>query len=270
MALDRHESISVFNIDGTSGLVLCCEHASYRIPQRLGGLVAPEDSRRHIAWDPGACGVAAILSRLLDATLISSTVSRLVIDCNRDPADADSISVISETTEIPGNRDITAEERARRIRDVYNPFHHALAEVLDAKATKKSVGLASIHSFTPNFRGIRRPWDVGIIFDDNDGFARPIVNDLKRCKSRNGNILCVGVNEPYSPRDRVYHTIGRHASSLGRPGLMIEIRNDLIADAADQEWWADMFANILSCAITRGDVPVTASDAMTSRIARGS
>src|SRR6218665_471531 len=72
------------NAGGASPFVLACDHASNRIPEKYGDLgLSPRQRLMHIAWDPGALPVALRLSERLDAPLVFSNVSRLVIDCNR-------------------------------------------------------------------------------------------------------------------------------------------------------------------------------------------
>ncbi|MGD9919834.1 MAG: N-formylglutamate amidohydrolase [Pseudorhodoplanes sp.] len=233
------------NPDGASPLVLCCEHASNHVPSRFDLGLRPRDIERHIAWDPGAYGVARALAGLLDAVLVSSTVSRLVIDCNRNPLDENSIPVISETTVIPGNRELTAAERERRISEVYRPFHTALGAAVDRKEATCRVALVSIHTFNPSYRGVVRPWLVGILFDRDERLSRPLIDALQQRATMHAHSgLLVGINEPYSPKDRVYHTLDRHAQSRGRPNVMIEIRNDLVATAADQQRWGELLGNI--------------------------
>lgn len=243
--LNHADAVVIENLSGACPLVLACDHASNHVPERFAGLgLSPADLARHIAWDPGALGVARAIGARLDATLVASGRSRLIIDCNRDPSAADSIPLISETTEIPGNRALPADERRRRIAEVYEPFHGALDSVLAAKESKGPVALVSIHSFTPIYRGVERPWPIGVLFDVDQRLSHPIIERL----SARGD-LNVGVNQPYSPRDGVYHTLDRHGQSRGRPTAMIEIRNDLIATPEDELDWgarlADSLAEIL-------------------------
>src|ERR1700751_5425623 len=114
----------VDNADGAGPYVIVCEHASNFIPARFGNLGLPEtDLQRHIAWDPGALGVAHVLARELDSPLVSCAVRRLLIDCNRDPSVFDAITAKSEDTVIPGNAGLSPEERQARVREIYEPFH---------------------------------------------------------------------------------------------------------------------------------------------------
>jgi predicted N-formylglutamate amidohydrolase len=243
--LHRHASSGsarVTNREGRSPSVIVCDHASNVIPQEYGtlGLDAAE-LKRHIAWDPGALPVAERMAAALDAVLVQSCVSRLIIDCNR-PLDApDLIPAVSEATEIPGNRNLDGAERAKRIALAHAPFHEAIDGVVceRLKAGRQTL-IVSIHSFTPVYKKVRRPWHIGIIHDDDRRLAGPLIDAL------NAMNVVVGVNEPYSPADRVYYTLERHARSRGLPCAMIEIRNDEIANVEQQKEWAGRLARIFA------------------------
>ena len=244
--LDTVEDIAdpaiVENAGGSGDFVLVCDHASNRFPAEYGFLGLPPAAREaHIAWDPGALGVSRHLSRLLDAPLVYSTVSRLVIDCNR-PLDApDLIATVSETTAIPGNASLSSAERRRRIAAVHKPFHDAIDELVDRRlSARRATALIGMHSFTPAYRGVRRTWEVGIIFDRNRRLADRLIDGLRAER------LNVGVNEPYSPADRVYYTLSRHAEARGLDCAMIEIRNDLVHGAEEQASWARRLAKMVS------------------------
>ncbi|PRH84353.1 N-formylglutamate amidohydrolase [Labrys okinawensis] len=235
------DSAIVDNGRGRGEYVLVCEHASNFVPPRFGKLgLSDADLQRHIAWDPGALGVARVMARELDAPLVSCAVSRLVIDCNRDPSVFDAITLKSEGTVIPGNADLSDAERARRIQEVYEPFHAGVAAAVAAKRHAGPAAIIGIHSFNPVYNGVQRPWHVGILFDRDESLSGPMIAALREDAS-----LVVGVNEPYSPGDRVYHTLDRHGQSQGLPSVMIEIRNDLLATPNQQEEWGMKLATIL-------------------------
>ncbi len=234
--------VVTINAAGASPFVLVCDHASNRIPERLGSLgLMPHQRLMHIAWDPGALPVSLRMAELLDSTLVEAGVSRLAIDCNR-PLDApDLIPQISETTLVPGNAALAQAERAERIALSWQPFHDTIESLVDERlAAGRETRLVTIHSFTPVYNGVARPWEIGIIHDDDERLSAPLIAALEAQKR-----FTVGRNEPYSPADRVYFTLERHARSRGLPCTMIEIRNDEIADAAGQAKWADLLAGIL-------------------------
>lgn len=237
------EPVRISNRQGRSPYVLVCDHASNFIPASYASLgLGPADLIRHIAWDPGALPVAARMAERLDAVLVESCVSRLMIDCNR-PLDApDLISPISETTRIPGNADMSAVEREARIALSWTPFHEAVEDVvMEREGQRLETLLVSVHSFNPVYRGVARPWEIGIIHDDDVRLAAPLIDALQRVPG-----LTVGINQPYSPADRVYYTLERHGRSRGLACAMIEIRNDEIARADGQWKWADLLSDIFS------------------------
>jgi predicted N-formylglutamate amidohydrolase len=239
----EREPVEVYNPRGASPYVLVCDHASNRIPAGYGSLGLSEDAlSSHVAWDPGAEPVARIMAEALDAVLVSSTVSRLVVDCNR-PLDApDLMPALSETTVIPGNRDLSTKEREARVAMAHAPFHAAIEAVVEARlAAGRPTRIVSVHSFTPVYRGVARPWHVGILHDDDERLSLPMISALTSMEG-----VTVGDNQPYAPADRVYYTLERHARSRELPCAMIEIRNDAIADADGQDLWAARLAGILS------------------------
>jgi predicted N-formylglutamate amidohydrolase len=239
---DSRPSIAEHNRDGKGQFVIVCDHASNNVPPDFGGLgLEAADLLRHIAYDPGALGVAKEMSRRLDAPLVCGGVSRLVIDCNRPLDASDLIAEISETTAIPGNAGLTQAERDARILQFYDPFHAAVASALSRKTSRGlAPGVIAVHSFNPSYKGVSRPWEIAIIHDDDDAWAQGIVDRLRALGG-----LAVGVNQPYSPKDRVYHTLERHARSRGLPAVMIEVRNDEIADEKSQQRWGGLLAGIV-------------------------
>ena len=224
---------AIVNANGTSPHVLICEHASNRIPKALGKLgLADDDLNRHIAFDIGAEGTARILSKLLDAPLILQRYSRLVFDCNRPPESDSAMPAISEIFEIPGNRNLTPPAKLARTRDISRPFHRAIEEFVDARACDgRHTILTSIHSFTRIYAGKSRDLDVGFLFDRDAWLANFLIKTFPAEKAR--------LNEPYGPKNGVMYLMNLHAAPRGLKHVMIEICNDLIADHAGQNAWAN-------------------------------
>ncbi|MGE0007407.1 MAG: N-formylglutamate amidohydrolase [Parvibaculaceae bacterium] len=239
---DEGGTVIVVNENGPSPVVLVCEHAGKVIPRSLGSLgLQPEDLTRHIAWDIGAEAVARGLAQALDAPLVLQRYSRLVYDCNRPPDTPDAMPAVTETTRVPGNEHLTPEGRLARILDIYRPFHDEVARLLDERAAR---GLASffvtIHSFTPVYKGVRRMLDLGVLHDRDTRLADRLIASFGRMKD-----VAVRRNEPYGPQDGVCHTLNLHAETRGLPYAMLEIRNDLIAEAAGQRQWTERIAGAL-------------------------
>jgi len=234
--------VNVEQATGDSPFVLTCDHAGTRLPRRLGNLgLSAAQLRRHIAWDIGAGDLAEALRLRLGATLVSQTYSRLVIDCNRPPQVAASIPVISENTAIPGNQGITAVDAEMRRREIFDPYHDAIRRQLDRRqqAGLDSV-LVSVHSFTPVFKGLSRPWHIGILFNRHRALADRLLGLLAEARE-----LKVAENRPYSVSDDTDYTIPVHGERRGIAHVMLEIRNDLIVESAGQLEWAERLADLL-------------------------
>lgn len=235
-------AVAVDNPRGRGPFVLVCDHASNWVPPGLAHLGLPEhELSRHIAWDPGALELARLLAGQLDAPLVHATISRLVLDVNRDPTHPGSVVTVSEDTVIPGNQQITAQERARRVRDIYEPYHQALAGVIDAALAGPSVPrIVSIHSFTPVYRREPRPWHIGVLSGEDRRMADPLLHWL-----RSDNELVVGDNQPYAPTDGVYHTLNRHCAAQNLQSVLLELRADLLAEACSRERWCHRLSEAL-------------------------
>ena len=165
----------------------------------------------------------------------------MVVDCNRSLEFPDAFTEFSEDTRIPGNVGLGEEDKALRVAEIWKPFHDAIDAVIENRiASGLQTVLVTIHSFTPVYRGVSRPWDVGVIFDRDRRLADAVIRSLRQDPD-----LSVGINQPYSPADRVFYTIDRHATPHGLPAVMIEIRNDIIAAEASQRHWAEKLASIL-------------------------
>ena len=229
---------------GRGPMLLLCDHASNFIPEIFDSLGLDQKSLDdHIAWDSGAAGVTRCISDLLDCPAILTTASRLLIDCNRDPADWDSIVELGEHTPVPGNMGISETERAARVAAFHTPYHECIDDVRVAGAARIGA-MVAIHSFVPVYHGKQRPWHIGLIHNRDHRIAESLALQLRADVG-----LIIGDNEPYGPSDRVYHTLARHAEAHGLPSLMIEIRNDLIATEAGQSDWARRLAPMLLNAV---------------------
>src|SRR3954470_14583993 len=243
LLLDAAEVPPVFeqNPDGASPFLLACDHYGRLIPQALGDLgVAASELERHIAWDVGIAGVAERLSSNLDAHLIAQRYSRLVIDCNRPPCAASSIPVLSEATAVPGNEGLSRAAAESRRKGIFDAYHRRIAEAMDRRLRDhRPTVLVSLHSFTPIYAGVARPWHVGTLYH-RDTHLAPLLLKLFRAQAD----LVVGDNEPYAVSDATDYTIPVHGEARGLMNSGIEIRQDLIADVSGQAQWADRLAGI--------------------------
>lgn len=237
LAGDELPAFEVVNANGASNLVLVCDHASKRVPRCLQNLgLTAEQLDDHIGWDPGAAKVARILSKDLDAPLILSGYSRLVIDCNRPTQSPQSIPEQSAGVIVPANQNLTDAERARRINSLFTPYHNAINQLLDSRQNHPTIFL-SIHSFTPVLNNQQRPWNIGISFWRDNRFAELLIAALKK----SGDIA-VGNNEPYAIEEAFDYAIPIHGEGRGLPSAMIEMRQDGIRTDAGVAEWAERIA----------------------------
>lgn len=245
---DDPPPVIVERLNGASALFLTCEHAGRRIPSRLGNLGVPEvELKRHIGWDIGAAGVARGLSEQMDAALVMQTYSRLVIDCNRKPSRHDSMARISEHTEIPGNHDLHPDHAEARVREIFNPYHEAIAAELDRRRDAgRATLLMAVHSFTPVYKGVPRPWQIGLLYHRDDRVARVLMDLMSKDPT-----LTVGDNEPYAITDEGDYTIPVHGEQRGILHIEIEIRQDLIESESGQRDWASRLSGWMTGAIER-------------------
>jgi predicted N-formylglutamate amidohydrolase len=229
------------NVAGRSPFLLTCDHYGRLIPRALGDLGLPAgELTRHIAWDIGIAGVAEALANHLDAHLIAQRYSRLVIDCNRPPDAPSSIPKISEATTIPGNEGLARDAAEARRHHIFDPYHRRIHEVIDRRLRDNiPTVLVSLHSFTPVYAGVSRPWHIGTLYH-RDTRLPPLLLKLLRAESD----LAVGDNEPYAVSDDTDYTIPVHGEARGLMNSGIEIRQDLIADQAGEKQWADRLARI--------------------------
>lgn len=218
--------------------LITCDHASATVPPQVGGgdLGLPEaDMARHIAYDPGARGVALALADALGAPVICGNFSRLVIDPNRGEDDPTLFMRLYDGTIIPANREADEAEIERRMELCYRPYHAALGRLA---AQRADTVIVSVHSFTRQLAGRRpRPWHVGVLHSHLDRrLAVPLIARLEAEPD-----LCIGDNQPYGghlPGD----AIDRHALSHGRANVLIEVRQDLIETNEQQAGWGACLA----------------------------
>ncbi|MFZ1727189.1 MAG: N-formylglutamate amidohydrolase [Albidovulum sp.] len=239
-----NQPFEIVGAERPSRWIVTCDHASNRVPDCLGGSlgIAPADMARHIAYDVGAAGVTRHLAGRLNARAILSDFSRLVIDPNRGEDDPTLVMKLYDGTIIPANRHVGAAETERRLNAFHRPYHAAYA---DLAARRDDTVICAVHSFTPRLNGrAPRPWPIGVLYSHLDErLAKPLIARLE------SEGFLTGDNEPY-----LGHldgdAIDRHALQTGRPNVLIELRNDLIAQVDGQIAWADRLAPILDDVLT--------------------
>jgi predicted N-formylglutamate amidohydrolase len=242
LAPDEPPPFEVVDGGATSPYVLLCDHASARIPRALAKLGLPEhELERHIAWDIGAAGLARRLAWKLDGWLILQGYSRLVIDCNRTLGHEQSIATRSEETDIPGNRGISPADASERAARIFEPYHARIRAELDARAARRRRSvLVFVHSFTPVFRGVPRPWHAGVLYHEDKRLALPLLAALRREPE-----LTVGDNQPYAASPQSDYGLVEYGERRNLPYVELEVRQDLLSNPDEQEAWANRLARLL-------------------------
>ena len=244
---DEPPPYEVFPGDGASPFLLVVDHAGRRIPRALGDLgVCATNRLTHVAWDIGIREVAFELATSLNAFLALQTYSRLVIDCNR-PLDApDSIVHQTAGVDVPGNQGISQVDRERRINEIFRPYHaQIVAEFTKRERDRQPTVLVAMHSFTPVFMGVIRPWQVGLLFNRDSRLVALLKRQLAEDTS-----LVIGENEPYKVSDASDYTIVNYGERRHIPHIEIEIRQDLISSAVGQKEWSERLAHVLPLAVS--------------------
>jgi predicted N-formylglutamate amidohydrolase len=239
---DEPAPVLEFNREGRSPFVIAVDHASRLIPEKLGDLgLPPDELKRHVAWDIGSLPVAFKVAQALDAPLVAQNYSRLVIDCNRDPAAPTSIPLEAEHHPVPGNIGLSAEAIAERRTEIFEPYHAHLREILEERqAAGRFTILVALHSMTDLFKGARRPMHAAVMYNRDPRFARVVQALLQREPG-----LVVADNEPYAMSDATDYTVPTHAEKRGLPHVAIEIRQDLVTNDSGQTAWAKRITEAL-------------------------
>ncbi|MBN9261600.1 MAG: N-formylglutamate amidohydrolase [Hyphomicrobium sp.] len=244
------ESFAVVPGRADAGLILLCDHAGNAFPPEYGTLGLPESQlRRHIAYDIGAAAVTRALAAALDVPAVLTRFSRLLIDPNRGADDPTMIMRLSDGAVIPGNRHLDAAEREKRTARYYRPYHNMIEDVIErCIAAGGPPAIISIHSFTESWKGVPRPWHVGILWDRDMRLSAPMLDYF----NADGGLI-VGDNEPYKG-SLEGDCLWQHATARGLANALIEIRQDLIREPQGQQQWADRIVALVHALKGRPDL----------------
>jgi len=240
--MDHFNAFEILDGNRDSGMVILGDHAMNRLPARYDQLGLPAAAfERHIAYDIGVESLCRSLSARLGVPAVLGGFSRLLIDPNRGEDDPTLIMKISDGAIIPGNHPISAAEWDNRIATYHRPYHQAVGETIAsvAAASGKAPLVLSLHSYTPAWKGVPRPWHAAVLWDTDDRAVLPLLSMLR------AEGLVVGDNEPYDGALRG-DTLYRHCMVTGIPHTLLEVRQDLIGDAAGISEWVDRLAPIFT------------------------
>jgi predicted N-formylglutamate amidohydrolase len=249
-AADGGEAYEIVAGDVSSGVVVLADHASNAIPAEFGNLGMPDSElQRHIAYDIGVAPLTRALAARLKAPAVLSRFSRLLIDPNRGDDDPTLVMRLSDGAIVPGNARLDEAGVKERMRRFSLPYHDAVAGVIDQMLNAGTVpAIISIHSFTPRMKGFDRPWHVGVLWDSDPRLPFPLLEALRRDPK-----IVTGDNEPYDGALEG-DTMSRHCISRGLAHVLIEIRQDLIADQADAHRWGERLADDLRPLLQRPEM----------------
>ena len=229
--------------DPSSPFLLVADHASNHVPEDISLGIAPERLNEHIAIDLGVAALGRALCAALDCPGLLGGVSRLIVDLNREEDAPHNIPIASDGHAIPGNA-IPHDERQSRIDRFWRPYHARIAAQIDAQKPRL---LISLHSFTPQLETAPnelRPWEIGILYNNDDRAARIAIPLLEAAG------LAVGDQLPYSGK-LLNATMNAHGEANGIPYLGLEVRQDLIGDDGGVERWAELLVPVVKhCAMT--------------------
>ena len=243
LGADEPAPFDILDVAASRPVLLVCDHASHRVPERLGNLgVSAADLRTHLGVDIGAGAVVRFLSSALQLPAVLAGYSRLVVDCNRRLDDPSAFPVCVDGVTVPGNRELNHEDRLARADAVYWPYHHAVRDQLRRLESRAGApALITVHSFTPVLDGVRRPWHFGILWDKDPRLPVPLMEGLRRYPD-----VQVGNNQPYSGKDPHDFTIDHHGEAEGLPHVSIEIRQDLVETDDGVRHWGGLLAEVLA------------------------
>jgi predicted N-formylglutamate amidohydrolase len=239
---DEPAPVEALRLTSPSPFVFLCDHAGRRLPRALGDLGLPAaDLERHIAYDIGIWPVAQQLAAAFDAPLVAQTYSRLAIDCNRPTHVPASVPEISETTAIPGNQDLSPAQRQARIDALFRPYHDQVETLLDERAERGlATMLIAMHSFTPVYMGVPRPWTLGLLYNRDARLAAPLLALMGQDSDHH-----IGDKLPYAVDDLTDYSLPVHGERRGLLHIGFELRQDLLGDTGAQATWVAWLETML-------------------------
>lgn len=249
MSLVKINAVEIVGEAVPAPVLFLCEHASCAFPEYFGTLGLSEDVRRsHVAWDPGALTLAKSMALSLGGPVVAGGVSRLLYDCNRPPEVTDAVPAQSEIFQIPGNQALSDAARQDRVERIYHPFVAVVGETIDRVQPS---AIVTVHSFTPVYHGKQRPVEIGVLHDSDTRLADRLLEALQGCG------FVTRRNDPYGPEHGVTHSLKLHAQSRGIPNVMLEVRNDLLANESQAEIIAQALTTALHKALVAEGVDMT-------------
>ena len=229
-------AFELIGVPKPGGLLIISDHASNHVPDTIDLIIESSFLNDHIAWDIGVDPVSRLITKHTNCAAILGVNSRLVVDLNRDHNEASVIPQRSDGIDIKGNT-LSPEKRADRLKLYYHPYHDKIASCL---RTARPSLILSLHSFTQQLTSKpneMRPWEIGILYNEDDRMARLAIPMLQNFG------LNVGDQLPYSGK-LLNATMNRHAEANKIPYLGVEMRQDLVTNSQGQARFADILTEI--------------------------
>lgn len=240
------KAVRVLRPESFLPVLITCDHASRRIPKSLGTLgLSAADRKKHIVFDHGTEHIGQYLSKKLDATAVIAEYSRIVTDLNRGIDHPDIMRTVSDHIEVPGNKNLTAAQKRQRLNELYRPYHKQIDKQIK-RFLKRDVSplFLAIHSLTPVMNGVKRPWDICLMWNKDEKTAQTFIRNLKARYPK----LKIGENVPYTLKAKGgvgWNTVGHHAEGNNLPYIAVEFRQDLVDTRAKAEKWGRIFLEAL-------------------------
>jgi predicted N-formylglutamate amidohydrolase len=211
--------------------LITCEHGGNRIPAPcrplFRGRRALLDSHR--GYDPGALVMARELARAFTAPLVTSTISRLVIDLNRSLGHPQLFSAAT--------RGAPAALRAEIVERHYLPYRAEVERLVSHSVSRgRRVIHISSHSFTPELDGKFRSADVGLLYDPARRGEAALCARWKASLAELAPELRVRRNYPYAGKgDGLTSHLRRNFPPRAYVGIELEVNQGIVL-AAGRRW----------------------------------
>ena len=213
--------------------LITCEHAGNRVPapwRRLfqGQRLLLDSHRGH---DPGALVMARAMAAAFRAPLVTSTVSRLLVDLNRSIGHPRLFSAAT--------RSVPAKLRAEIVDRHYRPYRAQVERLVRHSVSRgRRVIHISSHSFTPELNGKVRRADVGLLYHPRRSGEAELCARWKASLAILAPDLRVRRNYPYAGKgDGLTSHLRLHFPAAAYVGIELEI-NQRIVFAAGRRWTA--------------------------------
>lgn len=204
--------------------LITCEHGGKQIPASCRSLLHGYEAllETHRGYDPGALLMARELARSFAAPLVTSTVSRLLVDLNRSLGHP---QLFSQAT-----RHLPATRRTQIIEQHYLPYRQRVEHLVrQSVSLGRRVMHISSHSFTPVLNGKVRHADVGLLYDPGREREVELCACWKTLLVAGAPELQVRRNYPYAGKgDGLTSYLRQRFTSDAYVGIELEVNQGIV------------------------------------------